>query len=365
MKTAGCVLIILLVMTAGALPSSAQVSPLHGKITGVDGKPLAGATIVMISNDTGRSFTAKTDERGEFVLVNVPDGLYHVTISKDGKVLYEAHGKRVQEEKDLEIALAKEQALAKEREMQTLTPEQRQKIAEQQQAAEKERENIASINDLLARAKMASDAGNLDIAASSIKQAIQIDSSKDLLWSRLGETYLSAARKASAAANPEAASEDYSQAAEAYRKAISIKPSAAGYHNNLGQALGKLGKTDEAITEYTAAAQLDPTNAGTYYFNLGAILTNTGKIEEANTAFDRAIAADPGHSEAYYWKGVNLLGKATLGKGGKMVAPPGTAEAFKKYLELEPTGRYASAAKEMLATIGEKFETTFTKGKGK
>jgi tetratricopeptide (TPR) repeat protein len=176
---------------------------------------------------------------------------------------------------------------------------------------------------------------------------------------------LNAASKAATSGNREAATEDYTQAADAYRKAISIKSSDAGYHNNLGQALAKTGKTDDAIAEYTAAAQLDPSNAGMYYFNLGAILTNAGKLDEANAAFDHAVAADPKRSEAYYWKGVNLLGKATLDKSGKMVAPPGTAEAFNKYLELDPSGRYAPAAKEMLVSMGEKIQTTFSKGKSK
>ena len=364
METARFVFIIG-VIVALVLPAPAQVGALYGKITGEDGKPLAGATITMVSNDSGRQYTMKTDKKGEFVAVNIPPGMYHVTITQNGKVVYEAQGKSVREETDLKIDLAKEKSAAKEREMQGLTPEQRKQIAEQQQAAEKERQNIGSMNQLLAQAKTASDAGDFASATNSIKQAIEIDSSRDLLWSRLGETYLSAGAKASAAGTRDAATEDYSQAAEAYRKAISLKPSEAGYHNNLGQALIKLGKTDEAAAEYTTAAQLDPSHAGTYYFNLGAILTNAGKLDEANAAFDRAIAADPTRSEAYYWKGVNLLGKATLDKNNKMVAPPGTADAFRKYLEMDPTGRYASAAKEMLTTIGEKVETTFTKGKSK
>ena len=57
----------------------------------------------------------------------------------------------------------------------------------------------------------------------------------------------------------------------------------------------------------------------------------------AIVAFDKCIAADPNRADAYYQKGVNLIGKATL-QGDKMVAPPGTAEAFQKYLELRPPG---------------------------
>jgi len=81
-------------------------------------------------------------------------------------------------------------------------------------------------------------------------------------------------------------------------------------------------------------------------------------VDDALAAFDKVIAADPNKAEAYYWKGVNLIGKATL-QGDKMIAPPGTAEAFQKYLELAPTGQYADAAKQMLASIGAPVETGF------
>jgi hypothetical protein len=42
-----------------------------------------------------------------------------------------------------------------------------------------------------------------------------------------------------------------------------------------------------------------------------------------------------------------------------MVAPDGTAEAFQKYLELQPSGTYADAAKQMLASIGASVQTSF------
>ena len=112
------------------------------------------------------------------------------------------------------------------------------------------------------------------------------------------------------------------------------------------------------MTNYNKAAQLDPTHAATYFFNEGAILTNAGKVDDAIAAFDKVIAADPTKAAAYYWKGVNLIGKATL-KGDKMVAPEGTAEAFQKYLELEPEGKLAQPAKDMLASIGATVETGF------
>ena len=59
-----------------------------------------------------------------------------------------------------------------------------------------------------------------------------------------------------------------------------------------------------------------------------------------------------------------MIGKATL-KGDKMVAPEGTAEAFNKYLELQPNGPFAEPAKQMRASIGATVETTYGKKKSK
>ena len=120
----------------------------------------------------------------------------------------------------------------------------------------------------------------------------------------------------------------------------------------------------DAIQSYQTAATADPTKATTYEFNEGAVLTNTGKIDQAIAVFDKVIAADPTKADAYYWKGVNLMGKATL-KGNKMEAPAGTQEAFNKYLELAPTGQFADPAKQMLASMGATVETSFGKGKKK
>ena len=165
-----------------------------------------------------------------------------------------------------------------------------------------------------------------------------------------------------------------------YQKAVDLKQKAHGrhlhrslptpsnswprYYNNMGKAEAQLGKTDDAVKAYNQAAQLDPAGAGMYYFNLGAILTNANTTNDSDMrtaaaqAFDKAIAADPTRADAYYWKGTNLIGAATL-QGDKMVAPPGTAEAFQKYLELAPTGPHAEEAKAMLQGLGSTVETSY------
>jgi len=337
----------------------AQRLPVRGHVIGDDGKPLVGADIVLVNKDNGQKFTMKTDKNGDFVNIGVALGIYHLTVNKDGKVLFDKDLVVNGEEEFQEINIPKAKEQSREEALKQLTPEQRKDIEEQEKAVEAERAKIANLNEMLAEAKTAEERGNYDQAVSLYKQVIAADSTKDLLWARLGGAYLNAGGKLPASERA-TATEDYAQAADAYKKAIAIKGSEAGYHNNLGQAYAKLGKTDEAMSEYNTAAQLDPPNAGLYYYNLGAILTNAGKLDDANAAFDKAIAADPNRADAYYWKGVNLLGKATL-KDNKMVAPPGTAESLNKYLALAPNGSHAQSAKELLDSIGAKVETHYQK----
>jgi tetratricopeptide (TPR) repeat protein len=200
-----------------------------------------------------------------------------------------------------------------------------------------------------------------------MNDANQMDPTRDLIWFKLGDYYRLSAPKQTDSAEKQ---KRLDSAVEAYQKAVQLKQAAtndkdpnaaknlAAYYNNLADALNKARKTDEAVKNYEQAAQIDPTAAAQSYFNIGAVYTNAGRVDDAIGAFDKVIAADPNRADAYYWKGVNLIGKATL-QGDKMVAPAGTAEAFQKYLELQPTGTFADAAKQMLTTIGSSVETSY------
>jgi hypothetical protein len=46
-----------------------------------------------------------------------------------------------------------------------------------------------------------------------------------------------------------------------------------------------------------------------------------------------------------------------------MGPPEGTAEAFNKYLELEPEGKFAEQSKAMLQALGETVQTSYGKPK--
>ena len=94
------------------------------------------------------------------------------------------------------------------------------------------------------------------------------------------------------------------------------------------------------------------------------MLTNASSDPEskkkAAEAFNKAIAAEPTRADAYYWKGANLISMASTDSAtGKIIAPDGTAEAFQKYLELQPAGPHADEAKAMLTALNATVETTY------
>ncbi len=352
------ILIALLAMLVAlaAAPVFAQdnTATVKGKAIDEKGKPIAGAVVRFTSAD-GKKLEVKTDKQGEFQKAGIPTGKYKVQLLIDSTLRWAAETVvNPGQEAHLTIDLAAEAAAA------AMTTEQKKQAEAQREKAEAEHAKIKNLNALLAQAKQLENGGDLDGAIGIYQKAVQVDASKDLLWANLGGAYITKAKKTTDRTQQK---EIAQQAADALKKAVEIKATDAAYHNNLAQAYNLAGDSEAAIKEYQQAVQSDPTNAGQYYFNMGAVYTNTGKVDDAVAAFDKAIASDPNKADAYYWKGINLLAKATIDpKTNKMVAPPGTAEAFNKYLELDPNGKLAQPAKEMLTQMGASVETTYKKG---
>ncbi|HKT87268.1 MAG TPA: tetratricopeptide repeat protein [Candidatus Sulfotelmatobacter sp.] len=362
-----------------SLPAAfAQASgSVKGTCKDVQGNPIVNGVVVWTNMDNGQKYTLKTNKKGEYFSLGLTPGKYLVTLYKDqddmkaNKEMDHVKGFPLQlDENTLDFDIKKDQESAAKG--QGLTPEQLKQQQEQQAKQQKETLTVKQLNEKLNAAKTAADAGDYDTAIADLNQANQVDPSRDLIWFKLGDYYRMSAPKQT---DPAEKTKRLDSAVEAYQKAIDIKkgtvndkdPNAtknlAAYYNNLAEAYAKDNKVDDAVKTYALAAQADPTNAAQYYYNQGAVLTNSGKVDDALAAFDKVIAADPNRADAYYWKGVNMIGKATLSKDGKMQAPPGTAEAFQKYLELQPSGGYADAAKQMLASIGSSVETNYGKKK--
>jgi tetratricopeptide (TPR) repeat protein len=365
-------LLVLVVGLSGSLALAQTTGTVKGVCKDSDGKPITQAEVEWYGVESGHTYKLKTNNKGEYFSLGIIPGKYNVKLSKDGKELFHLNGVPVGlDETNQDIDLKKEQAAAAQ--AQGMTPEQAKAREEAAAKAASEVKTVGTLNDKLKAAAAASEAGDYDTAINTLTEANQIDSTRDLIWFKLGDAYRMSASKQT---DPAEKQKRYETAAADYQKAIDLRVSSeqaqkdsennvktAAYYNNLADAYQRAHKVDEAIAAYDKAIQLDPAHAAGYLFNEGAVLTNAGKVDEAIAVFDKVIAADPTKAEAYYQKGINLIGKETIGKDGKAIAPEGTAEAFRKYLELEPNGRFAQGAKDLLASIGAPVETGFGKKK--
>jgi tetratricopeptide (TPR) repeat protein len=339
----------------------AQNTTIKGVIKDTEGKPIADVQITMHNNTSGQTVRLKSDKKGEFFSLGVTAGPYNIDFVKDGKSIWKLTNYPVTLQKDINeinVDLKKEAADPNNK------PQMSEADKKEMEANIKENATIKSLNEMLAAAHAAQDAGNIDEAVNIFTKAANTDPSRALLWALVGSSNIASAKKDSDAA---AKKQKFETAAGAYKKAIDlatastdpkVKAGLGGYYNNYGEALGKSGKTPEAVAAYQAAGVADPANAAMYFFNEGATMENAFKIDEAVAAYDKSIAADPTRADSYFRKGIALLSKATT-KGDKMIPAPGTEEAFNKYLELSPDGPNAETAKSMLTTIGAKVQTSY------
>ncbi len=95
-------------------------------------------------------------------------------------------------------------------------------------------------------------------------------------------------------------------AVAAYLRALEISPRLPEVCNNLGNALRRLGKTDEAVVRYRQAIEEKPDFAEAHS-NLGNALRGLGKPSEAAASYQRALGIKPHYPEAW-----NNLGNALL-----------------------------------------------------
>ncbi len=146
---------------------------------------------------------------------------------------------------------------------------------------------------------------------------------------------------------------EYQEAITMLQQAAILKP-VAGTYMELGTDLAQVGKMPEATATCDKILTVEPVTknkqAGCYK-NVAIVLTNNGKLADAIAPLQKATQLNP--QDALTWK---LLGDAltntidTKQEYGKIVyvLPPGTVEAYQRYLQLEPNGPYAGQARAAL-----------------
>lgn len=123
--------------------------------------------------------------------------------------------------------------------------------------------------------------------------------------------------------------------------------------SSLGEIYIRTNRAPEAEAAFDAAAQANPVQAGFYLRNETIFLFQAGNTDAQLRAAEKAIAADPNGAAPYYFKGQALVSKAAMDSATqKLVLPPACAEAYQKYLQLDPNGQFSADAKSILASAG-------------
>jgi tetratricopeptide (TPR) repeat protein len=356
---------------ASAGASWAQISAISGDVKGPDGQPLKGAVILIERQDMKGTYKgAKTDKKGHYIYNGLPLGTYTVSIFVDDQKKDEAKNVKTQLGDPVEVPFDLKQTAQRASAQApgapaAPAPEQDRGLSkEQKEAIEKQNKDNAAImaknkalNDTFNAGKEAMTAKNYDAAVEALQKGTELDPNQNVIWANLADAYVGLAG-AKTGADQQAALD---KAAEAYTKAIALKPDTPGYHNNYALTLAREKKFDEAQAELTKAATLDPPNAGHYYYNLGAVYVNGGQPAPAEAAFKKAIEVNPDYADAQFQYATALSARLTTDKSGKVIAPEGMQEALQKYLQLEPMGQFAEAAKGMLQVIGATITTDYKK----
>src|SRR5882762_5111029 len=264
------ILPLLLVLAVGLSASRAfaqTTGTVKGTCKDMEGKPIAQADVEWTGVESGHTYTLKTNHKGEYFSLGIVPGKYNVKLSKDGKELFHFSNVPVTlDEAVLDFDLKKEQTGAAQ--AQGMTPEQAKAKAEAAAKAASETKTVGTLNDKLNAAKAASDAGDFETAITTLNEANQIDSTRDLLWFKLGDAYRMSAPKQT---DPEEKKKRYEMAATNYQKAIELRSAneaqqkeadnnlkLAAYCNNLAEAYSRVHKIDDSVANYAKAAQLDP-----------------------------------------------------------------------------------------------------------
>jgi tetratricopeptide (TPR) repeat protein len=377
---AALLVILAVVQPSRSIAQATGSASIHGHVTNPAGMALNKGEVRL---STDRSADAKDrkypykfpiDPNGDYKGTGIAPGNYVVFVFQDDKSLdfNESVPLANGDDKVVNFDMSRADYLAK------MSPEDRKAVEEyKKKNAEVVAGNakIQNLNALLTQARADNKAGNYDASIKAMQDATAAKPDEGILWITMGDAQLGSADAAAKAAKTAGTSptdpaiaQKYNDAAASYKKGVELnaaskKPSpeaaAAGY-NQLGQAYAKMGNAKDSADAYEMAAKAMPANASMYYFNEAATLYNAGKLPEAGAAADKAIAADPKKADAYYIKGQALIPQATVDpKTNKIVAPPGTVEAYQQYLELAPDGPHAADVKGILEGIGAQVKSTY------
>jgi Tfp pilus assembly protein PilF len=317
-------LAVALLISFAATAALAQ-SLTRGKVVDSTGKPVQDAVVTFVAQFVSLSRTAKTDAKGEYLMIGLPSGEFAITATKDGVGTSQAK-QTIKQGQNEPLTL-------------TLKPEAPAgggggSIVAAPAGADAEAKKAAAALQALAKTgSEALAAGNNDAAITAYSDIVAKAPTCGDCFFNLGVAY--------------ANKRQWAEAEAAFKKAIEIKPDNARAHTQLASVYNVQKKFELAAESSALAAKYsaaDPAGGGNAeaLYNQGVTLFNGAKFAEAKTAFEGATKADPNMALAHYQLGMTAL---NLGDFNLAVS------SLEKYLQLDPNGAKAAEVKASLPAL--------------
>ncbi len=328
-------LVLALMLPATCLSIQAeQTGRISGKVVNKEGKPIPGAKVNLKRTDRNWSKDLFPDKSGNYLQVGLEPKEFHLTVSAEGYVDYK---------EEIKIPLA--DVLLKN--VTLLTPAEARTQAVASGAVQVVPEDPGAALDAEGR-----DAFNMAIP-------LYNDGKYEEALPHVQKAYKTLV-EAKEKLKDEKAKADLAPEILKIERVLGLCIAQAGTKKEEGEvflikALERNPKDERVIVglieinkakgdkvaeqKYAAILEtLQGPNPDVIY-NKGVEAFNAGKTKEAKTQFLKALEADPKYAEAHY-----LLAMVEFGENNLH----GTKVHLEKYLEIAPSGKNASTAKEML-----------------
>lgn len=378
-------LIALLLACAGAAAAQGN-NRLDGQVLDAQEKPMPGVTVTIKSEDSGQTYTFKTDANGKFMQLGLRAGIYDVTVQTNNPDLPPYAEKfQLKEGQSGTLVINYKDIMAK-----YANSEEAKKRAEAENAFKSMkghfdagRQSMTQADTLMQQMKTAPADQKANIAAQRISDCQ--NAANEFSEAAKGVQPKDAKNTAIVLGNLGSADEcagKYDDAVDAFQKAIAAQPS-AGLYTQLSTNLANSGvaqtdpavlqsKVTEAGADCDKAAALEPAQAKVCWKNLGIVLYNKQQQKEAVTAFQKVTTLDPKDAQTWFLLGSSLaaqIDSKQVGSKLTYVIPPGTNESYQKCIDVDPNGPYAPQCKagldELAALSGGQSTTVKAKKKGR
>jgi TolB-like protein/tetratricopeptide (TPR) repeat protein len=150
---------------------------------------------------------------------------------------------------------------------------------------------------------------------------------------------------------------DFTQASEAYERALALAPGNAQILRDSGEFAALMGHFDAAVAAARRAVVLDPLARGSHFI-LGRALYVARRYEETVAAFAEVISLDPDDTSTYAWRGLAYYGLGDLerARASCETKPDSWQSQWCLAVVYDKLGRHADAEAELAklkAAMGE------------